>query len=315
MAQPLSRYLTKEIKMATKPKLEVLKGLPASGKSTYAKQLVEEGWTRTNKDTIRLDRNLFPTGYNYKNKKHEKLVIKERNRMIEQALSKGRDVVVDDTNLNPIHIKELASIARQYNANFIINDSFLNVPLAECIERDKNREASVGENVIRGMFNQYIKPKFDGKEYNPELPFCIISDIDGTLAHMNGKRGPFEWHKVGFDDIDLGVAHILDGVSMINYATVFLFSGRDEVCRPETEEWLERHDISYKELYMRRTDHVDKNGGQVKDTLVKKEMYEKYIKDKYNVLFILDDRPAVCRFWRDECNLRVLQLGDVYYEF
>lgn len=301
--------------MATKPKLEALKGLPASGKSFYAKQLAEQGWTRTNKDTIRLDRTLFPTGYNFKNKKHEKLVIKERNRLIEEALQRKENVVVDDTNLNPIHIKELAAIARRHNAEFSVNDSFLDVPIAVCIERDKNREDSVGENVIRRMFNEFVKPKFDGKEYDPDLPFCVISDIDGTLAHMNGKRGPFEWHKVGSDDIDLGVAHVLDGVDEIGYAKIFLFSGRDEVCRPETEKWLEEQCVPYSELYMRRSDHLRPDGGQVADTDVKREIYEKYIKGKYNVLFILDDRPQVCRMWRDEYHLRVMNLGDPYYEF
>lgn len=303
--------------MNNKPKLEVLKGLPASGKSTYAKKLAAQGWTRTNKDTIRLDEKLFPTGYNYKNRKHEKIVLRERNRLIEEALADGKDVVVDDTNLNPVHIKELAAIARKHNAIFKVNDSFLEVPLSECIKRDSLREgtARVGENVIRRMYHDYIAIKFDGKEYDPDLPFCVISDVDGTLAHMNGKRKPYDWHKVGLDDIDLGAAHVLDGVDMIGYADIFIFSGRDEVCRPETEEWLERHNIPYKNLYMRRTDHVDERGGQVPDTLVKQEMYEKYIKGKYNVLFIMDDRPQVCRMWRDKYQLRVMNLGDPYYEF
>lgn len=299
----------KETKMATQPKLEVLKGLPASGKSYYAKQLEEQGWVRTNKDTIRL------SFENYKQKRDEKKVVKERNRQIIEALEQGKNVVVDDTNLNPVHIKDLSAIAREYNAEFTVNDSFLKVPLAECIERDKHREASVGENVIRKMHHDYVAVKFDGKEYDPSLPFCVISDIDGTLAHMNGKRGPFEWHKVGNDDIDLGVAHVLDGVDIIGYATIFIFSGRDEVCRPETEEWLERNNIIYENLYMRRSDHKHANGDNVSDVIVKREMFEKYIKGKYNVLFILDDRPQVCRMWRDEYGLRVMNLGDPYYEF
>lgn len=293
-----------------KIKLVALKGLPASGKSTKALTLVEQGWVRTNKDTIRLE--MFPE---YKPKRDEKKVVKERNRQIIEGLQAGKNVVVDDTNLNPVHIKDLKSIARQYKAEFIVDDSFLEVPLAECIERDKKREASVGENVIRGMYQQWVKKKFDANEFDPKLPFCVISDIDGTLAHMNGKRGPFDWHKVGLDDLDYGVSHILDGVEQIGLAKIFLFSGRDDVCRPETEAWLEHQMIPYAELYMRRHDHVRPNGGQVADTEVKAEMYEKYIKGKYNVLFILDDRPQVCRMWRDVYGLRVLNLGDPYYEF
>jgi predicted kinase len=294
-----------------KPKLLVLKGLPASGKSTYAKRLVaEQGYARTNKDTIRKE--MF--GEDYK-RKDEKKVVKERDRQVREALTQGNNVVVDDTNLNPVHIKELFAIAKEFNTIFEVDDSFLDVPLTECIERDRNREDSVGENVIRGMYHEFVKKKFDGKEYDPSLPFCVISDIDGTLAHMNGKRKPYDWHKVGLDDIDLGVAHILDGVSNIGYATIFMFSGRDEVCRPETMEWLERHDIEYEALYMRRSDHLRPDGGQVADTEVKAEMYEKYIKGKYNVLFVLDDRPQVCRQWRDKYGLRVLNLGDPYFEF
>ena len=293
----------------TKQKLLVLKGLPASGKSTYAKTLVEEGWVRTNKDTIRAE--LFP---NY-SRKDEKKVVRERNRQILEAIYNKKNVVVDDTNLNPVHIKELSNMARQNGVEFEVDDSFLDVPLAECIERDKHREASVGENVIREMYHKYVAKKFDGNEFDPKLPFCIISDIDGTLAHMNGKRGPFEWHKVGGDDIDYGVAHVLDSVDNIGLAKIFLFSGRDEVCRPETEAWLDHQCVHYDALYMRRTDHVDENGNQVNDRIVKEEMYRKYILGKYNVIFIMDDRPSVCRMWRDKFQLRVMQLGDPHYEF
>lgn len=299
-----------------KPKILVLKGLPASGKSTYAKQLVEEqGFVRTNKDTIRLDKELFPLGYNYKNKKHEKKTVKERDRQIIEALEQGKNVVVDDTNLNPVHIKDLMNIAKRYNAIFEVNDSFLDVPLQECIERDKNREASVGEQAIRKMFNEHVHKLRTALQYDPTLPMAIICDIDGTLAHMNGKRSPYEWHKVQGDEVDAGVAHLMDAVKMMNYATIFIFSGRDEACRPETEEWLERNDIEYEALYMRRSNHLDEKGNAAKDTLVKSEMLEKYIIGKYNVLFVVDDRPSVCRMWRDVYGLRVMQVGDPHYEF
>ena len=94
-----------------KPKLLVLKGLPASGKSTKAKKLVaEEGYFRTNKDTIRKE--MF--GDDYK-RKDEKKVVKERDRLVRKALSEGRNVVVDDTNLNPVHIKDLLNNAKEFN--------------------------------------------------------------------------------------------------------------------------------------------------------------------------------------------------------
>lgn len=294
-----------------KQKILALKGLPASGKSTFAKSLVEQGWARTNKDTIRAEQ--FPS---YK-RKDEKKVIRERNRQILEAINDGKSVVVDDTNLNPVHIKELSNIARQNGVDFEVDDSFLDVPLAECIARDSKREGKerVGEQVIRGMFHQYIRTPRTALKYNPKLPAAIICDIDGTLAHMNGGRGPFEWHKVGQDSLDEGVSLLLDAVHEMGSAEILIFSGRDEVCRPETEAWLEHYCIDYKALYMRRSDHFDENGNQVNDRVVKREMLEKYVMGKYNVLFVVDDRPSVCRMWRDEFGLRVMQVGDPHFEF
>lgn len=294
-----------------KQKLLALKGLPASGKSTFAKKLVDEhGWVRTNKDTIRKE--MFGGEYR---RKDEKKVVKERNRQIIEALTNGSNVVVDDTNLNPVHIKELSAIAKEHNVEFEVDDGFLGVPLEVCIERDKNREASVGEQVIREMFHKYIKKPHTALKYDPNLPMVVICDIDGTLAHMDGKRSPYDYSKVQGDSADAAVAHILDAIRCIGYAKIFIFSGRDEECRPETEEWLERNDIEYDELYMRRHDHLDEYGGQVKDTIVKAEMLEKYVVGQYNVLCVIDDRPVVCRMWRDVYGLRVLQVGDPYYEF
>lgn len=299
-------------------KLLVLKGLPASGKSTFAKSL-ESGvmsthgnvpWVRVNKDEIRLDKRLFPEGYNFKNKKHEKRVIAERDRIVRQALSEKKSVVVDDTNLNPVHIKKLLAIAKEFDVVFEVDDSFLKVPLQECIDRDRKRETSVGASVIRKMFHQYIKKAPTALEYDPSLPMVIICDIDGTLAHMNDKRSPYDWEKVGVDEVDPGVAHLVDSIKCIGYAKVFLFSGRNEVCRPQTEEWLERNDIDYDELYMRPSDQND-----LDDRIIKADMLENYVKGKYNVLFVVDDRPKVCRMWRDVYGLRTLNVGDPYYEF
>lgn len=296
--------------MEIKPKLRVLVGLPASGKSTYAKTLVEEGWTRTNKDTIREE--LFP---DYK-RKDEKRVVKERNRQIIEALEQRKNVVVDDTNLNPVHVRDLANLAKEYDAEFEVDRSFLEVPLHVCIDRDREREKSVGAGVIRGMFHQYIKRSPTALSYDPSLPMAIICDIDGTLAHMDDKRKPYEWHKVGTDSIDPGVAHLIDAVNCVGYAKVFLFSGRNEVCRPETEEWLERNDIEYEALYMRpRYNPGTTKESDIDDRIIKKDMLMEHIVGKYNVLFVVDDRPKVCRMWRDEFGLRTLNVGDPYWEF
>lgn len=298
-------------------KLIVLKGLPASGKTTYAEELVDnDNYVRINRDTIRLDKSVFPEGYNPKNRSHEKRAIRERDRLVIEALTNEQDIVVDDTNLNPIHVKRLANIAREHNAEFKIEDSFMRVPMQECIDRDSLRSNPVGQSVIRGMFHKWINGEPQWLKYDPSLPMAIICDIDGTLAHMNGKRGPFDWDKVGLDEIDVGIAHLLDSIACIDYAKVFLFSGRNGACRKETEKWLAKYDINYDLLSMRPEKMPDSDKENcLDDRIIKEDMLKKHIIGKYNVLFVIDDRPKVCRMWRDKFGLKVLNVGDPYFEF
>lgn len=301
-----------------KLKVLILRGLQASGKTTHAKALEEKGWVRVEKDEIRKDGRLFKDGaYNHK-RGDEGIVLKERNRLIRQALEAGKNVVSSDTNLNPKHVTGISAIAREFGAKVETKD-FLDVPLAELIERDSQRENSVGEAVIRKHYHDFVKTMPTFLKYDPDLPWVVVSDLDGTLTLGPKDRSPYEWKKVGNDDINLGVAHVLDGITLINHAKLFIFSGRDEVCRPETEEWLERHDIEYDELHMRRSDHYkvagDPKSGQAQDTIVKAEMIEKYIVGKYNILIWFDDRPAVANMLRDVYGINVAQLGDVNHKF
>ena len=299
-----------------KQKIIITRGLPASGKSTWADQYIKEHpeFVKVEKDQIRKNTSLFKGGaYDHK-RGDESIVVKERDRLIRQALHAGRSVISSDTNLTQKHINQISNIARQNKADVeIVN--FLDVSLAELIERDSKRDNSVGEQVIRRMFHESVKKLPTFLKYDPELPFCVISDLDGTLTQGPKNRSPYDWKKVGNDDINLGVAHLLDGVRLINYCKVFIFSGRDEVCRPETESWLEKHNIEYDALYMRRSNHVKPNGDQVPDTEVKAEMIEKYIRGKYNVLIWFDDRPVVANMLRDVYGINVAQLGDVNYKF
>jgi len=292
-----------------KPHLLVLVGISASGKTTKAKELEQQGWVRVEKDEIRLDTRLFPNGYRYP--RDEKRVVKERDRLIRDALEHGKNAISSDTNLNPVHIRQLISIAQEHNAIFEIDDSFLSVPLEELIRRDKERNNSVGEKVIRKQFHEYVKKMPTFVKWNPDLPTCIISDIDGTLTTGPKNRSPYDWKKVGQDEVNPATAHVLDGAKYTSYVSkVFLFSGRSDVCRPETEDWLERHDIEYDELHMRPHARLSDS-----DVDIKRDIFLEHIAGKYNVLYIMDDRPRVCRMWRDIFGLTVLQLGDPYNDF
>lgn len=298
-------------------KLIITKGLPASGKSSWADEHIKENpnFVKIEKDQIRKNGDLFKDGQYVHKRGDEAIVIKERDRLIRQALSEGKSVISSDTNLTQKHITQLTNIAKQNRVAVEVR-SFLDVPLKELIERDAKREDSVGEQVIRRMFHQQVKRMPTFVKYDPNLPWVIVTDLDGTLTKGPKDRSPYEWDKVGQDEINLGLSHILDGVRLMNYAKLFIFSGRNAVCRPETEDWLERHDIEYDLLAMRPqflegTTTEDNRS----DEIIKAEMIEEHIIGKYNVLIWFDDRPRVSDMLRDVYGFNVAQFGDVNYKF
>lgn len=131
-------------------------------------------------------------------------------------------------------------------------------------------------------------------------PKAIIVDIDGTLAKMNG-RGPFDWSRVQEDSCKEQIKTIVNLHFDAGY-TVIVFSGRDGVCRPQTEQWLKDNAIQYHALYMRRP------GNTEKDSIIKRQIYELYIQDYLDVQFVLDDRDQVVKMWREELGLTCLQV-------
>ena len=170
-------------------KIIMYKGLIASGKSQTAKQYVQDHqeFIEINKDELRL---LYPS---FKENK----ILDERNKLIREALSQGKSVIVSDTGFNPVHERTLRAIANEFGAEFEINDSFLKVPLQECIRRDNARANGVGESVIKDMYNKWLRPKPLVIEYDGNLPNCIVCDIDGCLANKSPNRGYYDWKKVG----------------------------------------------------------------------------------------------------------------------
>lgn len=134
----------------------------------------------------------------------------------------------------------------------------------------------------------------------------VICDLDGTLAIME-KRGPFDWHRVGEDKLNQAVFDVISGLRNDLGYLVFVLSGRDAVCKKETISWLDKNLVCYDKLLMRDADD------NRKDVVVKRELFDQ-IKDKYDIRMVIDDRPSVCRMWR-ELGLFVLQVGDPHKEF
>jgi predicted kinase len=269
------------------------KGLPASGKSTWTKSMVDKfpnTYKRVNKDDLRamLDNSKH-------SKDNEKFVLQIRDALILNALDNGKHVIVDDTNLAPKHETHIRQLVKG-KAEVIIKD-FTDVPIETCIERDLKRTASVGEKVIRGMYKQFLMKQEKYTE-NKKLPKAIIVDIDGTLAKMK-DRSPFDWKRVKEDSCNEIIKDIVNAYKN----NVFIFSGRDGSCRTETIEWLSDHGICYKELFMRPA------GNNEKDNIIKQRLFEQHMRGKYYVEYILDDRNQVVEMWRS-LGLVCLQVAE-----
>lgn len=133
-------------------KLIICRGLPASGKSTWAKQWVledPEHRVRINQDDIRLMLGKYwvPS--------REKLVQEIQFDAIIEALSREFDVVIDNTNLNNKVLDQFNRLIKTFEDYKIEYKDFFDTPLSVCIERDKNRDLQVTEKVIRSFYNNY----------------------------------------------------------------------------------------------------------------------------------------------------------------
>jgi hypothetical protein len=135
------------------PKLLVLRGLPASGKSTYARELLASypagSVVRINNDELSLM--LFGSAYS-KSEHSGNLLGRVRANLVREAFRNHFELVImDNTNLNAGGVGSLRKLAGECGADFELDDSFLDVPLAVCLERNAGRENPVPENVIIEM--------------------------------------------------------------------------------------------------------------------------------------------------------------------
>ncbi len=137
----------------------------------------------------------------------------------------------------------------------------------------------------------------------------VLVDIDGTVALMGkgqpGRRGPFQWHRVGEDDPNQPVIELVKVLRGAGYEIVFV-SGRDEVCRADTFQWLLKYGAAEPgdALYMRPA------RDNRPDDRIKAEIYKRDIKPRHGtVAYVIDDRNKVVRMWRS-LGLTVLQCAE-----
>lgn len=138
-------------------RLIICRGLPASGKTTWAKEWVMgdlEHRVRINQDDIRLmlGKYWFPA--------REPIVSTIQQEAVIAAMNFGVDIVIDNTNLNKKVVDAYIKVAEKFKYTVEYED-FFNVSIGECLRRNAIRNASlpkdmqIADEVIVGMYERY----------------------------------------------------------------------------------------------------------------------------------------------------------------
>jgi len=306
----------------------LLVGLPASGKSTYAFDLMkrERRWKRVSRDDIRL----MLDGVEF-DPKNESFVTKIEDASVEAVLRAGYDVIIDATHLNVQSRNKWLQFAAHFGDVKIISKNF-DISLEDALRRNDLRNQAGAQNVspdvIERMYDRYVKknglpkeldeyfpsPAFVQAEVDESLPYCVVCDLDGTLAD-NSWRNVYEATDCERDPVIRYVKDVLFAVHEKFGDSIIFVTGREEQFREGTEEFLTNAGFMWtsSDRSMRANElHMRSNTDKRKDYVVKKEIITEFRK-RFNIRFCLEDRPRNCRMMRYELGLPVLQVADVEF--
>lgn len=162
------------------PKLYVLCGIPACGKTYFSAQLMQENKACNihyiSRDAIRFT--LVKEEEEYF--AHEKEVFNKFVVTIAAALAGGFDVIADATHLNYWSRKKLIDAIDEIITDYTICFVCFETPLDVCLERNAAREgrARVPDEVMYRMSKNYTLP---------------------TFSEFNDNRVTMIWHMKGYN--------------------------------------------------------------------------------------------------------------------
>jgi len=302
-----------------KTKLILTVGISGSGKTSWADKFTRNrgDWVNINRDDIRFS--LFNKGvrdwgaYKFK-RSNENLVSDTAMNLSKLSSRAGKNIIISDTNLNKKVRNMWRDFAKSYHMEFEVID--FHISWDKAVKREAQRAGGVGISVLRKqweMWNDYIVRKVYIP--NESLPKAFLCDIDGTIACNTSGRGWFDWDRVGEDSPREHVISMVHGLIQSGLTPVFL-SGRDGSCMIETYDWVMKHVM---------VDYLPERGGlhllmreptdQRKDSIVKEEIFWKYVANRFNIVACIDDRPQMIRAWEDLKIPNIIAVGNQLKEF
>lgn len=139
-----------------RPQLVITVGIPGAGKSRWAKRSADTtGAAVIGRDSIREE--LYGPEYLTcaPDPEKEPVVTDIQHRLVGEALDAGRDVIVDDTNLNPTVRAGWRQFAANHHARYA-QVSFW-CPLGVALSRNASRSKTISEDAIREMHRRWVE--------------------------------------------------------------------------------------------------------------------------------------------------------------
>ena len=286
--------------------VEILRGISGSGKSTYA---------RTQTDALIVSRDLIrpmfgAVGKTVLSPEKERLVTRIELDLIREALYRGQDVIVDNTNLNGQFATRYADLAhtmgatcseKLFSANVGVAVGRTDVP-DSVVYRQAAQFAKIKPVVSR--LPEPIRPIVMGED----RPEALIVDVDGTLAHIDpdNPRDPYDGSRAHEDLGDETLVEMLNALAYHYF--IHIVTGRGLRHRQVTEEWLYNHCGHYDHLWTRPD-----NDTSVPDAWVKYQI-AKEIARTHNIVGVFDDRERVVDMWR-AAGIKTFDVGQGIAKF
>ena len=143
----------------------------------------------------------------------------------------------------------------------------------------------------------------------------VIFDLDGTLALIDKRRaistkdnGKLDWNifqdpkNIDLDIPNKQVVNILDILDNTDKYQIWILSGRSDVTKDATIDWLSKYGINYDHLIMRPQKHLFMPDNDFKQMVLDDIGVD-------NVAMVFDDRQQVVDMWRKN-GLTTFQVAD-----
>lgn len=285
-------------------KLWCMRGLSGSGKSHRAAEIAREsGAVIVCRDDLR--KMLLGSHWTGRKVDEDRVTIAEEAQ-VAALIKSGVSTVVDATHLHTPYLRRWARLATRLGAKFEVVD--VHSDIEECKRNDHARMLGGGRYVGDGVIEKQAKrwpverwpvvtaePPLEIIPYVPDisLPEALILDLDGTIALHTSGRSPYDYTRVHEDTVNGHVRDVVNSwVDVHPYRRVLAVSGREDSCREATAKWLRDNRVAHDLLLMRKA------GDFRRDAIVKYEIFNSEIRDRYNVRFAIDDRLQVIQMYR-----------------